>query len=66
MTSDPLARVRLSCKATVAGEELEVSLVVVQPVYDDPEARKLVEKQLRLALMDKILEKWAPVIRVRR
>lgn len=57
-------QLRLSCKAVVAGEELEVSMSVAEPVYDDPEARKLVEKQLRLALMDKILEKWTPVVKV--
>lgn len=62
---DPFGgRVMLSCKATVAGEEIQVSMYVAAPVYEDPEARKLVMKQLRFGLMEKILEKWTPVIRV--
>jgi hypothetical protein len=65
--ADPLTgRVRLSCKAVVAGEKCEVSLIVAAPVYDDPISRDLVSQQLRRALMDKILEKWTPVIHVQR
>lgn len=64
---DPFSeRVQLSCTAIVAGEEVQVSMTVVGPVWDDPEPRKLIEQQLRRALMDKILEKWTPKIRVRR
>lgn len=64
---DPFGeRVQLSCTATVAGEEIQVSMMVAAPVFEDPECLKLIQKQIRQALMDKILEKWTPVIKVRR
>lgn len=59
-------QLRLSCKAVVAGEELEVSMSVAEPVYQDPGARELIKQRLRRELMSKILEKWTPVIRVQR
>jgi hypothetical protein len=57
-------QVRLSCKVTIGGREQELSQVVAAAAYDDPEARKLIEKQFRRELMEKILEDWTPVIRV--
>lgn len=67
MTYDHFERqVRLSCRATVGGEQLEISATVVEAVYEDPVTREFIEKQLRMALMNKILEKWTPKIHVQR
>lgn len=59
-------RVEMSCEATVAGEKIQVRQMVVQAVYDDPNARTALEATLREALIRAIVEKWTPVIKVRR
>ena len=65
--SDPFfARVLMSCEATVAGEKIQVRQEVVQAVYDDPDARQHIEAALREALIRAVLDKWTPVIKVRR
>lgn len=64
---DPFVnQVLLSCEATVAGERIQVRQAVVQAVYDDPQAREHIETAMREALIRAIVEKWTPVIRVRR
>jgi hypothetical protein len=59
-------QVILYCEARVGGERVYVQQAVAQIVYDDPEAREHIRKALRQALMLSILEKWTPVVRVRR
>lgn len=54
----------LTCEANVGGERLYMQTEIVEAVYNDSEARKLIEKSIREALMIKILEKWTPVIKV--
>lgn len=56
----------LSCKATVGGEVLTSQMAVSAAVWDDPEARKAIEANLRHNLMTRILDVWKPVIKVRR
>ena len=58
--------VDLTITAKVGTERLQVKQTVLQGVYDDPEARKAIEAELRYRLMVKILEKWTPVIKVNR
>ena len=59
-------QVELSIEVTVGGERLHVQTSVLEAVYNHPDTRALIEKSLRDALMRKILEKWTPVIKVRR
>lgn len=59
-------RVSLTCEAVVAGETVRVEQLVPGVVYDDPVARPIVLQGLREALIREILEKWTPVVRVRR
>ena len=58
--------VHLQIRARVAGTHLSVQKTVLQGVYNDPEARKAIEAELRYRFMVKILERWTPVIRVHR
>lgn len=58
--------VELTVSAEVGGETILCMTRCLAGVYDDPEARKALEAQLRSTLMHKILEKWKPVIKVRR
>lgn len=59
-------KVHLECRAEVGGEIVSVSLELVEAAYDDPVARKHIEGSLRQALIQKIMEKCPPKIRVRR
>lgn len=58
--------VELTVEAEVGGETIVCSTRCLAGVYQDQEARKAIEQQLRSTLMHKILEKWTPVINVRR
>ena len=58
--------VYLDITVRVGTERIQVSQTVLQGVYDDPEARKVIEAGLRYQLMVKILERWTPVIKVNR
>lgn len=58
--------VELSCTATVGGERVVVRQVIHAAAYDDPEARRHIEHALRQKLMLAVLEKWTPVVKVRR
>lgn len=58
--------VELTVTAEVGGETIICSTHCLAGVYRDQEARKVIEQQLRSILMHKILEKWTPVIKVRR
>lgn len=64
--SNPFAQVHLSCSATAGGETITVQQVVAPAVYEDEVARPLIEKHLREELIRAILEKWTPVVKVRR
>lgn len=59
-------RVRLQAEAQVGGERLVAEVIVLQAVYDDPEARRHIIQALERELMNRILEKWSPVITVHR
>lgn len=59
-------QVELYIEVTVGGERLFVQTRCVEAVYNDPAAREQIERMIRSSLMDRILEKWTPVIRVRR
>lgn len=54
------------CEAEVAGEKLTAQEVVPDIVWEDPEARKAIEKAVRAKLMYAILEKWTPAIKTER
>lgn len=58
--------VELTCEATVAGERIKVMQRIAVPVWDDPYARRACEQNLRAQLLQKIMEKWKPVITIRR
>lgn len=57
-------KVALVCEATVGGEKLQVRIEMPEAAYADEAAREHIESLLRYNLMQKILEKWTPVIRV--
>jgi hypothetical protein len=59
-------RVQMCCEAKVGGETLWVESSVPEDILQDSEAMKHIEHSLRMHLMEKILERWSPVIRVRR
>lgn len=59
-------QVELVCTANVGDEKLFARQSIPAIVYDDPEARKVIEAALRQRLMLAVLEKWTPVIKVRR
>lgn len=61
-----LPRVELTVEAQVGSERIVVKDMVLAPVYDDPDARRAVEANLRYKLMQSILDKWKPKIQVRR
>lgn len=65
MTSFP-GHVMLRCTATVQGERIEVRTTVDAAAYEAPELREMLREQIRRKLMEAILEKWTPVIEVRR
>jgi len=56
----------MCCEAKVGGETLWVESSVPEDILQDSEAMKHIEHSLRMHLMEKILERWSPVIRVRR
>lgn len=58
--------VELTVTARVGDETVFCTQRVLAGVWDDPDARKAVEAQLRYQLMVRILEKWTPKIHVRR
>ena len=59
-------KVALECRATVGGEVIFVRIELVEAAYNDPVAREHVEASIRHALLEKILEKCPPKIRVHR
>jgi hypothetical protein len=59
-------QVRLTCTAKVGGERVSVQTYCLEAVYNEPDAKKAINTQVRRALMDKILEKWTPKITVER
>jgi hypothetical protein len=63
---DSMARVELTIEAQVGSDRIVIKDMVLAPVYDDPDARKAIEAQLRYKLMQSILDKWKPKIQVRR
>ena len=62
----PFGGVTLSCEAKIGDQKVTVREHILEVVYNDPEARKTVEWLLRRKLMDAILEKWTPVVKVTR
>lgn len=62
----PPAMVTISCKARIGSQEVTVRDQMLEVVYRDPVARLAAETFLRRKLMDAILEKWTPVIKVQR
>lgn len=72
MTVDPFQAsdefnrvVELTAEAEAGGRRFYVQQRVLAGVYADPVARKAIDHNLRAALLQKILEHWTPVIRVR-
>lgn len=63
---DPFEVVWLSCEVTVDGERLAVEQHVAAAAWDDPEARKHIERSMRYKIMERVLEKAPPKIEVRR
>ena len=59
-------RITLTCTAKVGGDTLFAQTQIVEAVYNEPNARKAVEESLRRTMMEKILERWTPVIKVER
>lgn len=60
-------QVMLKCEAKVGGRTVEVRQVVVAAAYDESEDfRDMIHEGLRRQLMEAILEKWTPVVHVRR
>lgn len=58
-------QVTLRVEAKVGGEQLYVEMRVNEVAWTaSPDLRKICQKKLRAALMEKILEKWSPVITV--
>lgn len=57
--------VELTCTARVGGETIVAQVRCLRGVYNDPEARKAIEADLRMGLMRQILGKWTPKIHVR-
>lgn len=62
----PPDMVVISCKAKVGDEQVLVQDRMLEVVWNDPAAREAAEKFLRRKLMDAVLEKWTPVIKVSR
>lgn len=63
---DPLlSTVHLSCKATVGDQEVTSQMSVSRAVWDDPAARQAIKEGLRFKLVEEILKKWSPVVKVR-
>lgn len=58
--------VELSCTATVGGERVVVRQLLPEAAYADQRLREAVEVALRQKLMLAVLEKWTPVVKVRR
>lgn len=61
-----MERYELICEATVGGEILQARMTVSVELYSDPDARKLAERQLRMGLMAKIVDRNPPEISARR
>lgn len=57
--------VELTVSATVGGEVIQCRQRVLAEVWNDPDARKAVEENMRFKLVMEILRKWTPVIKVR-
>jgi hypothetical protein len=65
MTDRFSRQVTLRAKAKVGDEQLYVEMKVNEAAWtESPDLRKICQKSLRDALMQKILEKWSPVITV--
>lgn len=62
----PPNMVTISCKARIGSEQILVRDTMLEVVHRDPVARLAAETFLRRKLMDAILEKWTPVIKVQR
>lgn len=63
---NPFQQVEMSCQVEVAGEVIRVRQVLPEQAYQDRALREAVETALRQRLMIAVLEKWTPVIKVRR
>lgn len=57
--------VELTVSATVGGEAIQCQQRVLAEVWNDPDARKAIEENMRFKLVMEILRKWTPVIKVR-
>lgn len=57
--------VHLWCECRVNGQTLRVEQTIARYVYDDPEARKVIQEAIRQRLMTAILGRWKPKIQVR-
>lgn len=64
--TDQFGQVKLTCEARVAGQTVGVVQYMSTAHWRDPEARAVMEEHLRRALMDEILKRWKPVVRVLR
>jgi hypothetical protein len=58
--------VRLTIKAEVNGEKVQVRQVVAAAALEDPPVREHIERQLREELVREILKKYKPAIRIER
>lgn len=64
---DPFERVLLTAEAKVGGENLVVKLFIDALTYDqDEDFKEHIHDQVRRSLMDQILKRWSPVVRVHR
>ena len=59
-------KILLRCEAKVGGETVYAQIEVVEAVYNDSGAREAITRDLRRRLMDAILDKWSPVVKVKR
>lgn len=57
-------QVQLTCEATVAGQRVQSSVMVLKVVYQNPEAREAIEAELRRELVERIIKAHPPKIRV--
>jgi hypothetical protein len=58
--------IEVYCTARVGDQELIRRQMLPRAVWEDPAAREVIEKALRYRLVEEILRKWTPVVKVRR
>lgn len=63
--NDPFETVTVYCEANVAGESVIVRHAIPKVAAEDPELMAVLRDSLRHRLVDAILDRWKPVVRIR-